>query len=571
MALQSVSTGEDPTLYTFATGLNNRNVVSFLPLNENTARQTGAIGSSLRPIRIRDMQIYFRTSAGNIFYKLANAQNTADVWTSATFAANSGTNITTAINRTVNYAAFTTTTLYFGFRTQDTLTTRIVRGNVGSTMWLDGTTAPGPIRADIWWETVPSAPGTPSLSSRTSTSITIAWTAPGDNGGTAINGYRVLYKRAVDSTWISTGKFTGTSRTISGLTANTSYNFMVAATNAASDSHNSDYSSNTAHTGSNSATFTVSTNPPLPVFTDSTVASPAIRGVAYSDGVSASNATSYSVRNSANTGAGTLPAGLSLNTSTGAITGTPTTLGSTSFRIRATNVTGSTDTASLTIVVNPPAPVFTDATVASPAIRDASYTDGVAATDATSYSVRNSANTGAGTLPAGLSLNTSTGAITGTPTTLGSTSFRIRATNVTGSTDTASLTIVVNPPAPVFSDSTVVETASVGSEYSDGVLATDAASYSVFSGSLPNGISLNTSTGAITGTPTTAGVFNFVIRATNVTGSTNTSTLTITVTSGARVWNGTTFVSGTTRVWNGTTFVSGTTRVWNGSGWVSAS
>jgi hypothetical protein len=102
------------------------------------------------------------------------------------------------------------------------------------------------------------------------------------------------------------------------------------------------------------------------------------------------------------------------------------------------------------------------------------------------------------------------------------------------------------------------------------VSATEAASYSVFSGALPDGLSLNTSTGAITGTPTSPGVFNFVIRATNVTGNRNTGTLTITVLSGARVWNGTAFVAGTTTAWNGTAFVSTTTKVWNGSAWTSA-
>ena len=109
----------------------------------------------------------------------------------------------------------------------------------------------------------------------------------------------------------------------------------------------------------------------------------------------------------------------------------------------------------------------------------------------------------------------------------------------------------------------------MGTAYSDSVSASEAASYSVFSGALPGGLSLNTSTGAITGTPTTPGVFTFVIRATNVTGTANTGTLTITVTSGGKVWNGTDFVSGTTRVWNGTSFVSSTTTVWNGSAWVS--
>lgn len=139
-------------------------------------------------------------------------------------------------------------------------------------------------------------------------------------------------------------------------------------------------------------------------------------------------------------------------------------------------------------------------------------------------------------------------------------------------TTTGSTTAVLEDtlPDPVFTDETIVSTASVGTAYSDGVSASNAASYSVLSGALPTGISLNTTTGAITGTPTVPGVFTFVIRATNGSGTADTPSLTITVLGGGRVWNGTDFVAGTTKVWNGTDFVSSTTKVWNGSDWVNA-
>ena len=123
------------------------------------------------------------------------------------------------------------------------------------------------------------------------------------------------------------------------------------------------------------------------------------------------------------------------------------------------------------------------------------------------------------------------------------------------------------PPAPVFGDSSVASSASVGVVYNDEVTATNSPSYSVVSGALPGGLTLNTGTGAITGTPTTPGVFTFVIRASNGGGSVDTGTLTITVTSGARVWNGTAFVSSLANVWNGTAFVSGIIKVWDGTVW----
>jgi hypothetical protein len=287
--------------------------------------------------------------------------------------------------------------------------------------------------------------------------------------------------------------------------------------------------------------------------------SPAIRGSGYSGNFTANAAGSYGIIG------GTFPPGLSFNTGNGNISGTPTTDGSDNFTVRAYGLYEGAIDANRTIVVNPPLPVFTDSTIAGIAIRGVPYSDGVSATETSSYSIA------ASSLPTGLSFNTSTGAITGTATETFQTRNPVfRASNVTGSTDTPARSIVVNPPAPVFSDSTVLGSASIGSPYSDQVVASDVASYSVFSGTLPDGLTLNTSTGVISGTPTTAGDSTFVIRATNVTGSTNTPSRTITVISPVRVWTGSDFSVGQLNVWNGSDFTIGVMKVWDGTTWVSA-
>lgn len=223
-----------------------------------------------------------------------------------------------------------------------------------------------------------------------------------------------------------------------------------------------------------------------------------------------------------------------------------------------------------------PYPIFQTINVPSSVVRNASYSGSVTASNtvASGYSISS------GSLPTGITINSTTGAITGIPTVDGTYNFTVRAIGPTGtgvptgfSVTTAQQTITVNPPAPGFLDSTVAPTGNVGSFYSDVVSASDASSYSVFSGALPGGLTLTTtgaSAGTISGTLTTPGVFNFVIRATNVTGSFNTGTLTITVFSGGKVWNGSTFVFGVTKVWNGSTWTTSTTKVWNGSSWVSA-
>jgi hypothetical protein len=252
------------------------------------------------------------------------------------------------------------------------------------------------------------------------------------------------------------------------------------------------------------------------------------RNLAYSTTVSASRASSYSIVS------GSLPAGLSMS-SGGVISGTPTTEQTSSFTIRASNSGGNADRAfTLNIIIA--APVFTTISPLPIAIRDSSYSVAINASDATSYSLVG------GSLPAGLSL-ASTGVISGTPTTLGSSSFTVRASNTTGSSDKL-FSLTVNPPAPVFIDQVINEKAARNIPYQSEVVATDAGygialpetAYSIFSGSLPPGLTLNTSTGVIgkntapTQAPTVIGTYQFVIRARNVTGFTNTGTLEIVVT-----------------------------------------
>ena len=123
-----------------------------------------------------------------------------------------------------------------------------------------------------------------------------------------------------------------------------------------------------------------------------------------------------------------------------------------------------------------------------------------------------------GSLPPGLSLNVSTGVISGTPTTSGLFSFGIRASNRANQTYTRSFSIQINERIQI--QTTHLPNAFVGRFYSQTIQVTGTMpiSWGLESGSLPPGLGLNRTTGAIVGTPTASGQFDFTVRATNPVG-----------------------------------------------------
>jgi hypothetical protein len=171
----------------------------------------------------------------------------------------------------------------------------------------------------------------------------------------------------------------------------------------------------------------VASNAP-PVITSSTTAN-GTAGQAFNYQIAASGSpTSYNA-----TG---LPAGLSVNTASGLISGTPTATGSSSVTISAVNVYGSGQaTLALTIGASGTAPVITSSTTANGTVGQSFTYQITASGSPTSYNA-----TG---LPAGLSVNTSSGLISGTPVTNGITAVTIKAVNSYGP-GSATLNITIN-------------------------------------------------------------------------------------------------------------------------------
>ncbi len=211
-----------------------------------------------------------------------------------------------------------------------------------------------------------------------------------------------------------------------------------------------------------------------------------------------------------------LAAGLAISTTTGLISGTPTTAGTSTVTLSATNA-GGTGIATLTISTQPPPPVITGPTTATAAVGTAFSYQIAASNSPTSF-----AATG---LPAGLAVNTANGLISGTPTTAGSSTVLLSATNA-GGTGNATLALTVQPPPPVIT-SPVTASATVGTAFSYQIAASNSPTSFAAAG-LPAGLAISTTAGLISGTPTAAGTSTVTLSATNAGGSGN-ATLSLTI------------------------------------------
>ena len=223
---------------------------------------------------------------------------------------------------------------------------------------------------------------------------------------------------------------------------------------------------------------------------------------------------------------GTLLAGLRLNGSTGAITGTPAAAGS--FAVQVKDAAGALAAGTCPFTFRPAASLICPA--ANPGQVGTAFSSPVMSVSGGTGPFTFSVATG--TLLAGLSLNGSTGAITGTATAAGSFAVQVRdgAGALVAGTCPFTFQTAISLTCPA------ANSGQVGTVFSSPVMAvsggTGPFNFSVATGTLLAGLSLNGSTGAITGTPTAAG--SFAVQVKDVNGLTAGATCRFTIASPLR-------------------------------------
>jgi len=217
---------------------------------------------------------------------------------------------------------------------------------------------------------------------------------------------------------------------------------------------------------------------------------------------------------------GSLPLGLNLDPASGTISGIPTVAQNYPFTVQVTD--SETPPAS----VSAPLSINVTDTVSTLTITTATLPNG---NQNSPYNVTLAANGGvtpyawsisSGSLPSGLHLNSSTGTITGTPTGGGLSTFTVQVSDSELPTQVSVrlLSITINPAVPLSITTTTLPDGVAGSPYSAPIVAIGGVypyTWSVIAGKLPDGLTLNSSTGVVSGSPWLPGPKSFTVQVTD--------------------------------------------------------
>ncbi|KGK56954.1 hemagglutinin [Xanthomonas cannabis pv. phaseoli] len=359
--------------------------------------------------------------------------------------------------------------------------------------------------------TIARATGTGTINNDDAVVVIAPASLPAATAGTAYtqnlsaSGGTAPYTFALSAGALPAGVTLNASGVLSGTpTASGSFNFTVSATDSGAPT-----------TGSRAYTLVVAG---AAVNLPATTLAPGTAGQAYSAAITPASGGiapyTYTLA------AGVLPAGITVNSATGALSGTPTAPGTYNFTLTATDSTSGTPSQgsrSYALTIAAPQIVVAPTTVPG-ATRGTAYSHALSASGGTApytYAIAS------GVLPAGLTL-ASNGTLSGTATVEGTFNFTVQATDANSFTGTQAYALTVAGPTLVLPASTL-PAGTAGQAYTAAITpatgGTAPYSYALTAGALPAGVVLDTATGGLSGTPTVAGTFNFTLTASDSTPS----------------------------------------------------
>ncbi len=212
---------------------------------------------------------------------------------------------------------------------------------------------------------------------------------------------------------------------------------------------------------------------------------------------------------------GSLPAGITLNSSTGLLAGTPTATGAYTFKITAT-AGGRSDSQTYSMSVVEPLKLTAAKPVGEVGIAFQLAPQATGGKQGYTFSLD-------GVLPAGLSVDNATGAISGKPTAPGAATVKLTVRDALGLTST--LDLHFNIVGRLLITKTPLKAATVGKAYKVTLKSTAGARPRTWlllggrPGSLPKGMKLNARTGVISGTPTKSGTYRLRLQVTDALGA----------------------------------------------------